>query len=182
MSLGKTKEKSKKSPRVPLKKQAIIHKESQCTVCKHPDRKEIDELFLAGFSVVHILGVIDDPPNLAAVYQHVRMTGLHEHRSHSLLSDARLIMDRAHLESREPSDALVAKAMDTIGKVTGETAETLKITGKIDIARKLTQLDEKILTNLMERVGLSLQECPKCRQPMSGETCVYCREEEDGKD
>lgn len=154
------------------------HRSANCNVCKHPETAEIERLYIQGFSTIAISAILHSEEHKVSpesIHHHAVMTGLVDKRSAVVLSSARLIIDRAGLENSNPTVGEALKAMEMVGKITGEIKDRLDISGSIlTVEAKRAQLKEQITTNVMERSGLPLQKCEKCRKPMSGTECVYC--------
>jgi len=116
-----------------------------CSVCNHPDCKEIEAEYLRGGSPYQI--ELDYPGvGHKSVYAHARMFGLDKKRDNTVLTQLRRIIDRGGVKQRKISDPLLGKAYELTSKITGELVERSehKHKGELDLKVISEQLQQQL--------------------------------------
>jgi hypothetical protein len=90
---------------------------TRCTICKHPQRDEIEKEFVAWTSVAEIVKTYNIPER-SSMYRHARATGLFEKRDRNVKMALGKIVERAG-EIVPNASAIVAAAV-ALAKINGD--------------------------------------------------------------
>lgn len=133
---------------------SIKRHQDVCKVCKHQEREEIERRFLIGESVYEIAE--DFNVDYWTIDRHTKAYKLQDKREEGTLRQVSRIINRARLGKREPTDALVSKALELKAKITGELIERHKheVAGQLDVAAATARQ----MKNLKKRIGVEEDE------------------------
>ena len=161
--------------RFPSKVVADPHEE-QCRICKSKKRTDLEVDFILGASIGTLS--VTYKFSMAAIERHVIHFNLREKRDNSLLAYAQRILLRRD-ETGYSSDALSSRAMEVVGRITGEFEQKPQ-KHEIDINLRIQEGVDRVLNNYANRVGGMVMEddprltvtCPDCgrhvfHKPMS---------------
>lgn len=122
---------------------------SKCKLCKHPERKAIEESYLSGDSAYEI--EIEYPGiDHACVYAHVKMFGLEDKRDNSSLTKIRKLLERAGTKRIKLTESSVVKLIELQAKITGELIERHKNDTKMTL--DLTEAVQRQVNRVLSAV------------------------------
>jgi hypothetical protein len=119
---------------------------AKCKLCKHPERKAIEESYLGGDSAYDI--EIEYPGiDHACVYAHVKMFGLDDKRDNSSLTKIRKLLERAGTKRIKLTEGSVVKLIELQAKITGELIERHKSDTKmtLDLTEAVQRRIDRVL-------------------------------------
>ena len=141
---------TKSSSRVGTSK---VQHEAQCTVCNHPQRKEIDREWLKGMAGSDIA----EKYNLseAAISRHAKAEKLHSHKDAAVLRHCRTLITNAKIDEREVSDMMLSKALEMQAKITGELVEKKQVEHSGSLNLTIEQIQERQRKGLAKFFGVA---------------------------
>lgn len=161
------KEAKNRRKRQPSKAEPDSH-EQQCRVCRSKKRLDLETDFVSGATVGTLSASYKF--SLSAVNRHLEHFSLRKGRDNTLLAYAQRILMRLN-ETDDPSDNLVSRAMEVVGRITGEFEQKPQ-KHEIDINVRIKEGVDRVLSNYASRVGGIVEDndsrltvtCPDCGQ------------------
>lgn len=108
-------------PQVEMMKNTELGLPHKCLICGSVFERKLHNMYMLGSSMLGLGRMFDF--DIGVVKRHLRALGLIDKRKKSTLTVTRSILKNAKKNIKNPSDNLVAKAMELNAKLTGELDE-----------------------------------------------------------